>query len=192
MFRQALNIHVEEGCTGIFFFFFTRKHIIEWVFYMIITFHILYMISFSIKLQIGIYFTEWCVKILINFKWWEYPVVYFTKSKGAVQAFLQYCTAKSSYSLRWLNGNTVWIQGGQYQLLDISVALSSLTHFAWCLHLQLWHSIYWLKDCTLLWHVLHIPFKSMVRQTGIDINPQAHGEQGEKELVTQFQSDITV
>ena len=149
---------------------------------MIITFHVLYMVSFGIKLQIGIYFTEWRVKILINFKWWEYPVVHFMKSKGAIQAFLKYCTAKIIILIKMvnLNGNTLWMQGGQYQLLEISVALSSLTHFAWCLHLQLWHSTYWLKDCTILWHVLHIPFKSMVRQTGTDINPQAHGEHGVK------------
>ena len=171
MLEQTFDIQVKKRCTDILCFTF-RKTIIERVFQIVVTFCILYIITFSVKLEIGVNFSDWGVRFPAWLIWNGTNTLLFISWNRKEQFNLCSITApkKSSSSSKWLNGSIVWTQWGQYQVGDILYdSLSSLTHVAWCLELQFLHCTCLLKDCTFSWHVLHIELKTAMTQINIEI-----------------------
>ena len=143
-----------------------RETIIEGVFQIVVTLHVLYIVSFGTKLEVLVNLTDWGVQFLIDFKLVKYSSVNFMELKGTAQSFFPTTAPKKSPpSSKWLNGSNVWIQEGQNYMWEIlHASLSRLTHCVWCLWLQFLHCRYMLKDCTFLCHVLHILFESTMMQ----------------------------
>ena len=151
---------MKKRCTDILCFTF-RKTIIERVFQIVVTFCILYIVTFSVKIEIGLNFSDWGVRFLVDFKRDKYSIVHFVKPKRTIQSLLRYCTKEIfifikviewKYCLNTMRTvpsrrDIIWLSVKPHtRSVMLRIAVFTLHMFTKGLHLFMACFTYWTQD----------------------------------------------